>query len=314
MAVEMVTLIDQEAGSRAAVLTGFGFNCFEWQVVVDGQPVSLLWAAESFASGTERPSHSGIPILFPFPGRLRGTELEWEGKTYKLREGDGAGNAIHGFLHERPWRVIDRTASSVTGQFQASVDDPSLLSSWPADFRVTATYELKGNALRSRFLVENPSDRPLPCGLGTHPYFRVPIGNGTADECQVRVPVSTQWEINGMLATGEQRPLEDPAAFQQGLRFGDMQFDAIFGGVEFQQGLATAALQDPQSGRTLVMTFSDAFRECVLYNPPHRQAVCMEPYTCVPDPIELHKQGNDGGLRLLAPGESFTATVEMRLE
>ena len=71
---------------------------------------------------------------------------------------------------------------------------------------------------------------------------------------------------------------------------------------------------DPAAGRTVTIAFDRTFRECVVYNPPHRRAVCIEPYTCVPDPFRLAASGVDAGLRVLEPGEAFSARVDIRVE
>ena len=96
MSVPSVTLIDSTTQSRADILVGFGFNCYRFTTHLDGQEVDVLWAADGFADGTHRASGSGIPLLFPFPGRIQGRSLTWQGKTFALEEGDGRGNAIHG--------------------------------------------------------------------------------------------------------------------------------------------------------------------------------------------------------------------------
>ena len=89
----------------------------------------------------------------------------------------------------RPWRVIEHTPQRVVGQFQASLDDPSLLTRWPADFRLTVAYELSGNRLRAQIEAHNPDSKPLPMGLGLHPYFRVPIApGGRAEDCRITMP------------------------------------------------------------------------------------------------------------------------------
>jgi aldose 1-epimerase len=308
-----IDLHDASSGARAKILADFGFNCYSFTVPMDGEELEVLWAAPGFETGNERPSGSGIPILFPFPGRIKGTQLSWDGQTYELDEGDGLGNAIHGFVHNRPWRIIESSAGRVVGQFQASVDDPMILNSWPADFRITATYELAGTALRTSYEVENPDRRPLPCGLGTHPYFRVPLGGINKDDCEIQVPVSTRWLLDDMIASGQSEPLEESARFRQCLRFADMFFDNIFGGLSLVDGVCTARVCDP-SGKTLTMRFNDVFQQCVLYNPPHREAVCIEPYSCVPDPFRLTADGFEVGLRVLEPGESFQAEVEMRID
>ena len=183
MTVENITIRDPHSGTTARVLTGLGSNLYSLCVPIGDREVDLLWAAEDFGRGTERPSGSGIPILFPFPGRIAGTGFEWEEKSYALEAGDAFGNAIHGFVYNRPWRVTAQTESSLTTQFQASVDDATILERWPADFKITMVYELHDRTLELRCTVENPDSRPLPFGLGFHPYFRLPLLGGHADEC-----------------------------------------------------------------------------------------------------------------------------------
>jgi aldose 1-epimerase len=279
-----------------------------------GRPLEVIWSEPGFAAGTQRASGSGIPILFPFPGRITGDVFQWQGKRYQLAPGDGRGNAIHGFVHTRAWRVLEQSTNKVVGQFQASVDDASLLECWPSDFRITATYQLNGNALSATYAVENPDTRPLPCGLGTHPYFCVPLDGGSADECVVKLPVSKRWELADMLPTGRLLPLDDPASFHAGLRLAEIQFDDVFSGLEFAGELCTARIDDPGSQRAMVLTFDRTFRECVVYTPGHRKAVCIEPYTSAPDAFRLSEQGIDAGQRVLSPGESWTANVTIEIQ
>jgi aldose 1-epimerase len=279
---------------------------------VDGaRAVEVLYAPPGFEQGQERPSRGGIPLLFPFPGRIAGTSFTWEGKRYELEAGDAFGNAIHGFVMWRPWRIIEQTDSRVVGQFHAWREDPSLQARWPADFRITATYTLRGTTLRGDYLIENPCDVPLPCGLGTHPYFRLPLGGPNADDCLVKLPVTERWELQDMLPTGRRLSVPDAAALQAGKRFGELQLDDVFAGLTFDEGWCRAEVHDPGSGVTIAERFDGAFRECVVFTPPHREAICIEPYTCVPGAFDLAQQGHDVGLRVLPPGGSFAAVVEI---
>lgn len=315
MAVASVTLTDSTAGSEAKVLVGFGFNCYEFRVTAGGEQIELLYAAPNFAAGTERPSGSGIPLLFPFPGRIPQAKLEWGGKTYSLPPRDAFGNAIHGFVHERPWRVIEQTAQKVVGQFQASVDDPSILSLWPADFRVTATYELRGTTLASHFRFENPDSKPLPCGFGTHPYFRLPLGAaGAADDCVVSVPVAEFWELKDMIPTGRRLPVENAAAMRAGLPFRETQFDTGFTGLHYEDDWFVSTIRDPRTGHQVQIRFDRTFPICVVYNPPHRQAICIEPYSMVPGAFKAELPQAETGLRILQPGESWETSVELRFD
>lgn len=312
MSLEQVTLIDAATGSQADVLVGFGFNCYRFTAMVGGSPIDVLWSAPGFEKGTERPSHSGIPLLFPYPGRLRGTTLDFGGRSFPLEGNDGRGNAIHGFVLNRAWQVVERTESRVVGRFQASERDPEILKKWPADFVLTVSYELSGNSLRSTVRVDNPDDKPLPFGFGSHPYFRVPLGaQGNADACMVTVPVARYWELVDMLPSGKTLPADGARHLEAGMKFADTKLDDVFSDVTFRNGRAAATIEDPANGRKLTIEFDDHFSQCVVYNPPHRQAICIEPYTCVPDQFAMAEQGVISAPQTLQPGKSFECRYEI---
>ena len=67
-------------------------------------------------------------------------------------------------------------------------------------------------------------------------------------------------------------------------------------------------------GGALVVRVSPVFRELVLFTPPHRKAVCLEPYTCPTDAVNLAARGLDVGWQVVAPGQSWHAAVEFRVE
>jgi aldose 1-epimerase len=315
MALEIVTLCDESTGSTAKVLAGYGFNCYQFQSVHGGEPIDVLWSAPDFESGQQRPSHSGIPILFPFPGRIGGAMFNFRGRSYPLEAGDAFGNAIHGFVLNRPWQVIEQSPQRVVGRFRASQIDASLLNRWPADFELTVGYQLKGNTLRSEIEVLNPDDKPLPMGLGTHPYFRVPLGpGGESASCRITVPAREVWELRDMLATGKRLPAEGDKDLQAGMAFGQTKFDDIFSGLALENGKCLTSIEDSHSGRRMSMTFGSEFPACVVYNPPHREAICIEPYTCIPDAFRLAEAGVDAGAIVLEPGQRWKSQIEIRVD
>ena len=67
--------------------------------------------------------------------------------------------------------------------------------------------------------------------------------------------------------------------------------------------------EDP--GRIEIRTTAN-FRESVLFVPPHRRAVCVEPYTCVTDAVNLQQRGVDAGWRELPPEGNWSGVVEFR--
>ena len=58
-------------------------------------------------------------------------------------------------------------------------------------------------------------------------------------------------------------------------------------------------------------TGDKVFREVVVYTPPNRDAVCLEPYTCVTDAINLQSRGIDAGWRVLEPGAEFRTWIDI---
>ena len=95
-------------------------------------------------------------------------------------------------------------------------------------------------------------------------------------------------------------------------------YERVFGLVtelEFPDadGVVRTRLMDPISGRTVTQSFGAAFTQCVVYTPGHREAICVEPYTCVPDAIRLAAEGHATGLQVLQPGESFETTVRIEV-
>jgi aldose 1-epimerase len=312
---QVVEIVDRNSGSTAQILVKLGFNCFSWQPVLSDGPREMFWADAGFAEGDKRPSGSGTPLLFPFPGRIGGAVFSFMGRDFQLESGDAFGNAIHGFVFNRPWRVTEQTDSRVVGEFQASVDDLSILERWPADFRIRVSYEVRGHELLSVVRYENTGDGPLPCGFGTHAYFRLPLAERSrVDDTIVTAPVGEFWELEKMIPTGRRLPARSDQSLAAGLRLDEHQFDTAFTDVQPDtDGRVKTRLTDPTSGRVLTQSFGAEFTQCVIYTPGHRQAICLEPYTCVPDAIRLAAEGHETGLQVLQPGEAFETTVNMEV-
>lgn len=299
-----IQIVDAESGASASIAPHLGFNCFAFEAVVHGETVSVIDSPADVLKGRARPSSFGIPLLFPFPNRIREGKFQWEGADYQIPLPDDAPNAIHGFCLDRPWRVVDKTRDSVTGQFHLSVDAPDRRDCWPADFVLDVRYRVVENRLECQFRITNPDIRPLPWGLGTHAYFKLPFGSKSLpSDCLSSVAISEEWELDNYLPTGRRLPVENGFPLRTGARFGTLNLDNVYTGWQSDGGTVRTAILDERAGIELTQVCdAEYFREMVAYVPPDRDAVCLEPYTCVTDAINLHARDLNTGLQVLAPG------------
>ena len=68
-----------------------------------GRARARLLYADPDCFGDGRPTRSGIPVLFPFPNRIRDGRFTWDGRTIELPLNDPTQkNAIHGFACRSP--------------------------------------------------------------------------------------------------------------------------------------------------------------------------------------------------------------------
>lgn len=123
--------------------------------------------------------------------------------------------------------------------------------------------------------------------------------------------------LDQSLPTGRKQPVDEARNLNQPRRFGDLKLDDVLtdlptdlpGGSD---GLLPRA-EITSEGQTLRIACSAGFREMVVFTPPHRQAFCIEPYTCATDAVHLQERGIDAGWLVLPPGGRWTGVIEMRI-
>lgn len=310
-------------GATAVVYPALGFNCFHWSVPSPEGTLQLLFQdPELFPNG--RPTRSGIPILFPYPNRIENARFSWEGKEYHLPKNDNIQkNNIHGFACRSAFRVIDqgcdKASAWVTGEFHLFKDFPECREYWPVDAVLKLTYRLTEDSLAMGAEVRNPDNKPLPFGLGYHPYFQLPFLSGLdAEDCSLSCPASSYWRLNECLPDGRKIPV-DPARDLNRLRLlRGFQVDDILTDLpKFTpgpDGLLERGRVVGAKKHALALRCDAAWRDMVVFTPGARTSVCIEPYTCVTNAINLQAQGFDTGLLVLKPGEVHRSQFVMRVE
>lgn len=296
--------------ARAEVWPSHGFNCLQWQVrLPDGTPGDLLHVAPDWTTNPV-PTRSGHPILFPFPNRFSQGQFQFQGKSYQLPLNESTGkHAIHGFTPRNAWRVIgvqsQEDSASVTGEFLLSKDRPDLAALWPADGALAVTYTLTRDRLRVVGKVTNHGTEPLPWGLGYHGYFRIPTAKvNSVDEYLLQACGARRWEAQDGIPSGNCPPVAPEYDYRDGKRIQGMDLDHLLtslGGYRLgRDGLVEVArLSAPPAEGVISVWVSAEFRELLLFTPPHRQAVAIEPYSCASDAANLAQRGLDSGWRVL---------------
>lgn len=299
-----IILRDARAGTTAVVLPQAGFNCSRFAV----GSVEFLAPPADPAALSKGGAGFGWPILFPFPNRIANGEFTFNGKQYRVKEGKG--HAIHGFVHNQPWRVTARGADNgawVTG-YTDTESNPLLKKHWPWPCRLTVTYRLDGQSLTMTAVAENRGTEPMPFGFGVHPYHPLPLTpGGSRARCWIRVPCRERLELTpDCIPTGKRLPATE---WLKGRALGDAKLDDVF-----VNAVGDACiLRDPDSGWEVTMQADKGFRFWVVYA-PQRSVICFEPYTCVTDAFNLHARGvPDTGFAVLEAGKPWRGTVTMKV-
>lgn len=310
----MITIRDAATGSTASLLPERGFNCFSFRPVLDGQPIEVLWSEPGF--GPESPPDlSGIPILFPFGGRMTGGAFEFESQRYETPSAkDDRADAWHGFVMRRPWRVTSQAENCVTAEFQASVDDPALLDEWPVDFAIAVTYAVAGPELRAEFIISNPDQKRLPFVLATHPYFQLSLGGAKPEASQVTIPASAYWELVDGMITGRTLPVDQRNDLRDGPPLDGRKMNDIYGDLEMTNGQFVCSVHDLIANRTVSQIAADGADCCIVYTHREREAIAIEPYIGIPDSFRLAAMGIETGMKVLEPGEEYRTTIVVRLD
>jgi galactose mutarotase-like enzyme len=268
---EFVTLNDAAAKSsvriapaRGAIVTSFTVNERE-----------LLYLDAATYTDPSKNVRGGIPILFPFPGKLEGDTWRRDGREGTLPQ--------HGFGRQLAWAVNSQTQSEVSLVLAST---PVTLQQYPWPFHATLTYALKGASLRSTLLVRNSGDAMLPYALGFHPYFNV------LDKRLISIRTAATRAYNNV-----SKRLES---------FTDFDFSTPEVDVHLLNHNSDVAAMSLGDGSYIAVRASSDFGVWVVWSLAGKNFVCLEPWTATGNALNT-------GERLigLPPGATHEAWMEI---
>jgi len=308
--MELVTI--EAMAERAVILPQAGCQCLSYRVGT----LEVIAGPSAPEDCRDNPFATGIPILFPWPGRVAGARFDFGGLSVALPVNEpGRGHAIHGLAWKCAYRVTRRGPYYLRAELDSSAS-PELSRDWPYRFRLEIDYEI-GDGLRCRAAVRNTGDTTMPFGLGAHPYFHAPVGaRGTRQSLWLSVPPAvSRWPLDdSLIPAGAPEALSGKYDLRAERLLGDESYDDAF---RLDPGRdpaePCARLIDPGARVAIELRADSPFGDLVLFAPPGRSVISLEPYTCAPDAFNLAARGIASGMRTLKSGESFEAGFEIRV-
>lgn len=291
--------VDISAGDYAASISVFGGG--PRALEYDGAPLLT-----DYPKGFNPPLSAGT-LLAPWPNRVADGVFIFDGEVHRLDITEPSrANAIHGFVADRIWQVVDRGDTHVTLAISVA---PQPGWPWPLDMQVRWQVDAE-EGLSVEFTVVNRGEGECPFGFGWHPYlsaFDAPLR-----ECTLQLPVDRNLPLEPIrnLPAGPAIPAERVLPnVQDGASLDGVWLDHCFVVSEGTSGRREARLIGP-GGRGVALWADESFGFFQVYIadpgrregfPGHSKAIAVEPMTCPPDALR-----SGAGLIRLAPGESKT--------
>jgi aldose 1-epimerase len=267
-----------------------------------------------FEADEVRPAFRGA-TLAPWPNRVVDGVYRVDGRDLRLALTEPArGHALHGLAAWLAFEAVDKGPSHVT---LAAEIEPQ--AGYPWRVHVTTTFSLTSEGLMQTVTATNDGPDAAPWGTSAHPYLRA--GSTPLDEWTLELPAAQ------VLAVTSDRlvPTRLESVDTDAERF-DFRVPRVLGAVEIDhaftslaadaEGLTTVRLTDA-AGSGVAMVWDAACPWVQIHtadlpggtdDPLNRLGLAVEPMTCAPDAFNDASYPFDTGLRVIAPGESATAS------
>jgi aldose 1-epimerase len=287
--MEVVTLLSLRQGRTAVDLVPSSGGAVA-RLAIDGVNLLRPMAAADIASG--KGNNAALYPLVPFSNRVANGELAFEGEMIRLaRNWPGVGHPMHGDGWAHAWDVVRSDATSAEIAYLHERDDEK--GGWPFRYRARQSYRLEGDRLIIGISLENLEDRPVPAGIGLHPFF--------VRDADTQLTCRTQavWRTDAEVLPVERIAVPADWDFSAGRRVDSVVLDNCFDGWD-----GRAAIVWPKRRLRLDLEASVAFRHLVIYVPSGQSFFCVEPVS--------HANGQVG-LAPLGPGGTLAGEAVFRI-
>lgn len=258
-------------------------------------------------------SRYGTPVLYPTPCRIPGGKFTFGGENFDfgINRDD---THIHGLVRDAEWQWEPPVVEGNEAVFSAWIDfepDTPLYVKFPFRHRLILTFALHAEGLKISFAVKNRDSRPLPFGLGFHPYWNYVGGR---EDIWLSAPVSDRMELENLTPTGRLIPVTGTTFdISHPVEVYRIRMDDVF--YRMEPGL-TALIDHRRSKTQLTLNVSRQFGHLIVYAQPENPFFCVENLTASPDAHNLHARGfpDESGLIAVPPHSETSGWIEYVVE
>jgi aldose 1-epimerase len=292
---ECVTIANGSA--RLAVVPGLGSGIARYWTETGGRQINWLRPAAAKALAACEPTGLACFPLVPYSNRIRNGCFPFGGELIAMpRSETREAHAEHGHGWVSPWTVLEGSADRLITEYRHAAD------SWPFTYSARQTFQLDDTTLHVRIELRNDDCRPMPCGIGLHPYFPRDADSRLCAE------VKGMWRNHAdTLPVEHVSPPHDqnPA---RGLAVDRVELDNVF--TEWSR---LAVMEWPSRKQRLEMVATPPLKFLVIYTPSGEPYFCAEPVSNCTDAFNLAAAGvTDTGMIVLAPGQTISGEVTFR--
>lgn len=306
--LEVITL-HSPANVTASFVPKAGMVCNS--MTHDGE--EMLGQRYGLAGYLETGRTFGVPLLAPWANRLGRMayavvhegggvrRIDVHPNTPHLRF-DDFGHPIHGLLRaSKDWDLIEVAANDHEAWIMARLEfdqDRVDFAAFPFEHHIEVKVTLRTTSLTfSTAIIATGSDE-VPIAFGWHPYLSIP-GLDRKD-WEVYLPFTSRCPLDEtLLPTGTREKVAPIVG-----KLGERHLDDLFADVE---NGTTAFIRG--NGRRMSIRFDHGYDWAILYGPPYRNHICVEPMTAASDPFS----GQDP-MEVVPRGGTFRAAFTISVD
>lgn len=234
--------------------------------------------------------------LVPYCDLVTGGGFDFGGVHYHLpRNHPGIADPIHGEGWISEWQSLNVSEHEAT----LELNHRAAQEGFPFAYTASLRFLLGEDRLLVGISVRNDDPRPMPAGIGIHPYFQ------RTSDTMVRVNCARVWPAEAVTKRLPAIPVPSEWDFRAPRTLGEVDLDNSFAWWDCRYDI------EWRSERTrLTVTADPIFRNLLIFVPKGGDHFCMEPISNAMDAFNLAHLGIEGhNVSVVQPGHVLTGEV-----